>query len=405
MLGRNSGVGARFKSNFPNIIIWHCLNHRLQLILDDSVREVEQVNHFKIFMDKIYTIFHQSNKNQMDLFKISEELGHQILKIGRVLGPRWAACSLRSALAVWRVYPALYRYFSSDTKFSGMAARLGNTYFFHDLALMIDILTEISLLSDALQARCLTLSRAEKLIKRSIKAFEILKEGIGTFEKEIDDRISSDEFKDIHFIKNNRFVRLPRNNLLDVIIENMKKRLMDCDHLISKNNDREADNKLHELLNLLEPNTWNIQEIVVPWKAAEEKLNGFCKIFHHNIPINDFRDYVENVLKDFNNRVIPESIQKAKTIMNTIAISSAEAERGFSRMNIIYSDKRSRLTVENVRNLLTINLIGLPFDLWDDTPFVKTWLRNNHSADDNRVKQKKTDKYDDNQLTIWKFLK
>ena len=82
---------------------------------------------------------------------------------------------------------------------------------------------KISLLSDALQARCLTLSRAEKLIKRSIKAFEILKEGIGTFEKEIDDRISSDEFKDIHFIKNNRFVRLPRNNLLDVIIENMKK--------------------------------------------------------------------------------------------------------------------------------------------------------------------------------------
>ena len=50
----------------------------------------------------------------MQLFKISEMLGQQILKIhvGRVLGPRWAACSLRSALAVWRAYPALYKYFS-----------------------------------------------------------------------------------------------------------------------------------------------------------------------------------------------------------------------------------------------------------------------------------------------------
>ena len=74
-------------------------------------------------------------------------------------------------------------------------------------------------------------------------------------------------------------------------------------------------------------------------------------------------------------------------------------------MNIIYSDKRSRLTIENVKNLLTINLIGLPFDLWDATPFVKTWFRKNHSADDNRVKKKKTDQYNENQSAIWKFLK
>jgi len=100
MLGRNSGVGTRLKNDYPNIILWQCLNHRLQLVLDDSVNDIKQVNHFKIFMDKIYTIFHQSNKNQMQLFKISEMLGQQILKIGRVLGLRWAACSLRSACCV-----------------------------------------------------------------------------------------------------------------------------------------------------------------------------------------------------------------------------------------------------------------------------------------------------------------
>ena len=50
----------------------------------------------------------------MELFKVSEMLGQQILKIGRALGPRWAACSLRSAHAVWRAYPALYKYFSSE---------------------------------------------------------------------------------------------------------------------------------------------------------------------------------------------------------------------------------------------------------------------------------------------------
>ena len=119
----------------------------------------------------------------MQLFKISEMLGQQILKIGRVLGPRWAACSLRSALTVWRAYPALYKYFSSEAKHSGMAARLCNRYFLENLVLMIDILQEISLLSDALQARNLPLTKAELLVKKTVKVYEMLKESKGTYEK------------------------------------------------------------------------------------------------------------------------------------------------------------------------------------------------------------------------------
>jgi len=88
-------------------------------------------------------------------------LGQQILKTDRVLGSRWAACSLRSALAVWRASSALYKYFSSEAKHSGMAVRLCNKYFSENLVLMIDILQEISLLSNALQTRNLTLTKAE----------------------------------------------------------------------------------------------------------------------------------------------------------------------------------------------------------------------------------------------------
>lgn len=45
----------------------------------------------------------------------------------------------------------------------------------HDLASMMDILQEISLPANALQARCLTCQEPKNLLKRSIKAFEILK--------------------------------------------------------------------------------------------------------------------------------------------------------------------------------------------------------------------------------------
>ena len=104
---------------------------------------------------------------------------------------------------------------------------------------------------------------------------------------------------------------------------------------------------------------------------------------------------MENVLQNCSNLAkaeVPSSVQKAKNIISANAVSSAEQERGFSKMNIIYFDKRSRLTVENVANLMIINLNGLPFSSWGPTPSVKKWLRRNHFADDNRIKKRQIKK-------------
>ena len=34
ILGTKSGVGKLLKDKFPDIILWHCLNHRLELMAD-----------------------------------------------------------------------------------------------------------------------------------------------------------------------------------------------------------------------------------------------------------------------------------------------------------------------------------------------------------------------------------
>ena len=114
---------------------------------------------------------------------------------------------------------------------------------------MIDILHEISLLSNALQARDTGLFRAENLIKKSIRAFELLKDNMGRYEKDIDEKVSSDAFKEIQFIENHRFVCLPRQMSPDAIIKNMKKRLVADDHV--KAISTEQENVL-ELFNLLD---------------------------------------------------------------------------------------------------------------------------------------------------------
>lgn len=82
MLGKRSGVAQKLLSLYPNLIIWHCMNHRLELALADAVDEVGGVNHFQIFMDKLYTLYSRSPMNQRQLADCAGELDQQINKIG-----------------------------------------------------------------------------------------------------------------------------------------------------------------------------------------------------------------------------------------------------------------------------------------------------------------------------------
>ena len=98
--------------------------------------------------------------------------------------------------------------------------------------------------------------------------------------------------------------------------------------------------------------------IEVPWLESEEKLNDFSKIFKHDICFNEYRDYVENLLLDLNNIKNPPTIKKAHNIVGTVAVSSAEAEKGFSAMANTLNKYRNRLSVSMFSSLMTIQLIG-----------------------------------------------
>jgi len=56
MLGHASGVLAKLQEKFPNIVGWHCFNHRLELSVHDVLKSVTDVNHFKMFLDNIRTV-------------------------------------------------------------------------------------------------------------------------------------------------------------------------------------------------------------------------------------------------------------------------------------------------------------------------------------------------------------
>lgn len=46
MLGKKSGVGTRLERKLPLLCIWHCMNHRLELAVGDTVSGVANIFNF-----------------------------------------------------------------------------------------------------------------------------------------------------------------------------------------------------------------------------------------------------------------------------------------------------------------------------------------------------------------------
>ena len=82
MLGRSNGVAKPMRDEFPSMIVWNCANHRLELAVNEVVEGMGEVNKFKMFMDKLYALYHASQKNSREFKTCAHLLEEEIFKIG-----------------------------------------------------------------------------------------------------------------------------------------------------------------------------------------------------------------------------------------------------------------------------------------------------------------------------------
>ena len=112
--------------------------------------------------------------------------------------------------------------------------------------------------------------------------------------------------------------------------------------------------------------------------------------------MSEFHDFL-----NVQGRRAPTNKAKLINYSKTIPVSSAECERGFSQMNLVATNLRNKLLVENISSLMFIKLTCPPLKNWNPSPYVITWLRKHRSADDQRVK-KSLDESENKQ--VWKFF-
>ena len=115
-----------------------------------------------------------------------------------------------------------------------------------------------------------------------------------------------------------------------------------------------------------------------------------------------FREYLTNGSEVCQLHLAIASFQNT---VKLIPISSSEAERGFSQMNLIVTPTRASLATTTVSSLLFIPPVG-PLHKFNPANYITSWIvKGHHFTDDTNSTKRKRDSLDDtNMEIIWKLL-
>jgi hypothetical protein len=95
---------------------------------------------------------------------------------------------------------------------------------------------------------------------------------------------------------------------------------------------------------------------------------------------------------DSEGKCIPADLVPLINLLKIIPISTAEDERGFSAMNIVSSDSRNLLSIENISAIIFIKIKGPPIAKFNSDKYVKNWLREHNHAESSHNYDKKKSK-------------
>ncbi|KAK1885243.1 E3 SUMO-protein ligase KIAA1586 [Dissostichus eleginoides] len=322
-----------------------------------------------------------SPKNMRQLSECAHNLDIALRRIGKVFSLRWVASSWRAVSAVWQSYPALAQHFreasEDDTrdsreraKFKGLLSKLCSINFLKSLALMADVLTELKNLSEILQNRKTTLPKAHDIMTTYVKRIESFNRYPGQHAVDASQAEEVMEFK-------GEELRVGRSPIIDsaqfirAVADNMKERLFTTTANRAQAsvaaNRKEAYNSLINQMAVLNPDNWDHDNP----RFGDNEVRALCDVLHVNQQEAHlgFTEY-----KASGGRNIPNKMKKLLMAVDTLSPSNADCERGFSTMNNIITEYRSKLTTKNAANLLFISSVGPPCRQWDPLPYVKTWL-------------------------------
>ena len=125
-------------------------------------------------------------------------------------------------------------------------------------------------------------------------------------------------------------------------------------------------------------------------EVIKNDLHDFCNFKQNYNPAQFWSHYLDGKKL----AVMGPTLKKLVEISLSLPAGSAEAERGFSIMNHVKYDRRSRLTPKHLEDLMRIRINGPPLSDFDAPRYALEWLKEHKHTDDPTGTRKKDESMD-----------
>ncbi|KAG2467837.1 MED23 polymerase, partial [Polypterus senegalus] len=204
MMGEKTGVAGRLKQRIPHIITIHCVAHKLELAVLDSVKGCEYLVKFEGTLKTIFKMYYYSPKKRRELTEISELLNEKLAHFSGLKSTRWLPSRLRCLKAVEKNYTPTVVHMEnmaggSDVKSEdaakakGVVQEMKTEKFVCFLHFMLDYSTILSKCCTDFQHDNLNITRTNQLVESTTSRLLSLKTKPGEYQKTLDTKFTANE--------------------------------------------------------------------------------------------------------------------------------------------------------------------------------------------------------------------
>jgi hypothetical protein len=381
MTGKNSGVTQRIKDELRKCnpgfacLVYHCMNHRVELALKDCLKGSSAVDAIRKVADQIYKYYNYP-KRMTELRKSAELFHLTLVSLPKLLDIRWCSSMYMICQSLWRSLEAivtdLERRSSQGNlteEMTKILKQIRSEGFLRSLAAMLDIHKLSAILSLELQKTGISISTAFEYIERyqnGLLHLDSNKESYSALISDIlmpvDSSNSTVFFGTMRVDTAYSFPLIDVKSLANKLHHCMEIRKIDKDENFKKASAAiglfSREKLLAEALNSKRDKKFGYNE-----------MKDFCEVFRLN-----FAQHYAALEVFFLSNNVSEKLKSFIQMIETFTPSTAQCERGFSIFNSCHSKERSNLHIETIDCIMAIKHMGGTVASFDPEPIAKEYV-------------------------------
>ncbi|XP_070225213.1 zinc finger protein 862 isoform X2 [Bos mutus] len=381
------GLVEKLQEILPQLLPVHCVAHRLPLAVVDACGGIGLVKKCDRHIRTVFKFYQSSNKRLNELQEGAAPLEQEMVRLKDLNAVRWVASERRTLNALTLSWPALARHLQSVAdaggqvghRAQGMLKLMKGFHFLKFCHFLLDFLSLYGPLSEVCQKEIVLITEVNATLGRAYVALETLRHRAGPKEEEFNAGFRDGRLHGIVLERtetSEQWFQADRERVVLTGIEYLQRRF-DADRPPQLRNMEVFDTKAwpsgmalasfgnDDILTLA-----RYFELSLPPGYSEEALLEEwlgLKVMAQNLP---FSMLCKHALAQ--HRRFP-LLSRLLALVVCVPVSTSCCERGFSAMNRIRTDERTKLSNEVINMLMMTAVNGVAVTEYDPQPAIQHW--------------------------------